>query len=79
MLGALCHYVTHAEPKTFQPMKAAFGLMPPLENAPRGKRDRAKRYAARAMKDMEMFVKEIDLTADDRRLSLRAAEGGEAI
>ncbi|MEK7442167.1 MAG: methylenetetrahydrofolate--tRNA-(uracil(54)-C(5))-methyltransferase (FADH(2)-oxidizing) TrmFO, partial [Chloroflexota bacterium] len=50
MIGALCHYVTHAEPKTFQPMKAAFGLMPPLENAPRGKRDRAKRYAERAMR-----------------------------
>ncbi len=53
MIGALCHYVTHAEPKTFQPMKAAFGLMPPLENAPRGKRDRAKRYAERAMRGIK--------------------------
>ncbi|MBI5081525.1 MAG: methylenetetrahydrofolate--tRNA-(uracil(54)-C(5))-methyltransferase (FADH(2)-oxidizing) TrmFO, partial [Chloroflexi bacterium] len=53
MIGALCHYVTHAEPKTFQPMKAAFGLMPPLENAPRGKRERAKRYAERAMRDIK--------------------------
>ncbi len=52
MIGALCHYVTHAEPKTFQPMKAAFGLMPPLENAPRGKRDRAKKYAERAMREI---------------------------
>lgn len=56
MIGALCHYVTHAEPKTFQPMKAAFGLMPPLENAPRGKRDRAKRYAERAMKEIRKQV-----------------------
>ena len=56
MIGALCHYVTHAEPKTFQPMKAAFGLMPPLENAPRGKRDRAKRYAERAMKEIRNGV-----------------------
>ena len=53
MIGALCHYVTHAEPKTFQPMTAAFGLMPPLENAPRGKRDRAKRYAERAMREIK--------------------------
>ena len=52
MIGALCHYVTHAEPKTFQPMKAAFGLMPPLESAPRGKRERAKRYAERALKEV---------------------------
>jgi len=56
MIGALCHYVTHAEPKTFQPMKAAFGLMPPLENAPRGKRERAKRYAERAMKEIRKQV-----------------------
>ena len=28
MLGALCHYVTHAEPKDFQPMKANFGIVP---------------------------------------------------
>jgi hypothetical protein len=26
--------------------------MPPLENAPRGKRERAKRYAERAMKEI---------------------------
>ncbi|MBE2181910.1 MAG: methylenetetrahydrofolate--tRNA-(uracil(54)-C(5))-methyltransferase (FADH(2)-oxidizing) TrmFO, partial [Anaerolineae bacterium] len=25
MLGAMCHYVTHADPKEFQPMKANFG------------------------------------------------------
>ena len=56
MIGALCHYVTHAEPKTFQPMKAAFRLMPPLENAPRGKRDRAKRYAERAMREIRKQV-----------------------
>jgi len=31
MLGALCHYVTHADLKDFQPMKANFGIMPPLE------------------------------------------------
>jgi folate-dependent tRNA-U54 methylase TrmFO/GidA len=34
-------------------MKAAFGIMPPLENAPRGKRERAKRYVERAMRDIK--------------------------
>ncbi len=52
MLGALCHYITHAEPKDFQPMKANFGIMPELENAPRGKRDRAQAYSRRALKDL---------------------------
>ena len=30
MLGALCHYVTHADLKDFQPMKANFGILPAL-------------------------------------------------
>ncbi|MBI3241439.1 MAG: methylenetetrahydrofolate--tRNA-(uracil(54)-C(5))-methyltransferase (FADH(2)-oxidizing) TrmFO [Chloroflexi bacterium] len=56
MLGALSWYVTHAEPKTFQPMKANFRLMPPLENSPRGRRDRAKLYTARALADLQTFI-----------------------
>ena len=35
MLGALCHYVTHADLKDFQPMKANFGILPALEFTPR--------------------------------------------
>ena len=43
MLGALCHYVTHADLKDFQPMKANFGILPPIENADHlGKRERAQ-------------------------------------
>jgi methylenetetrahydrofolate--tRNA-(uracil-5-)-methyltransferase len=56
MLGALCHYITHAEPKDFQPMKANFGLMPELKNIPRGKRDRAQAYSQRALKDLDMML-----------------------
>ncbi len=54
MLGALCHYVTHADLKDFQPMKANFGILPPLEGTKRlGKRERAKAYADRALADLE--------------------------
>ncbi|MEK7277687.1 MAG: hypothetical protein AAB427_10085, partial [Chloroflexota bacterium] len=56
MIGALCWYVTHAEPKLFQPKKANFGLMPPLDEPPRGKRGRATLYAERAMKELESFI-----------------------
>ncbi|MFN8595756.1 MAG: methylenetetrahydrofolate--tRNA-(uracil(54)-C(5))-methyltransferase (FADH(2)-oxidizing) TrmFO [Anaerolineae bacterium] len=56
MLGALCHYITHAEPKDFQPMKANFGIMPELPNAPRGKRDRARAYSQRALNDLKGFM-----------------------
>jgi methylenetetrahydrofolate--tRNA-(uracil-5-)-methyltransferase len=54
MLGALCHYVTHADLKDFQPMKANFGILPPLQDAGRlGKRERAAAYADRALADLE--------------------------
>ncbi len=56
MLGALCHYITHAEPKDFQPMKANFGILPPLENPPRNKRERKRAYAERALRDLESFL-----------------------
>jgi methylenetetrahydrofolate--tRNA-(uracil-5-)-methyltransferase len=57
MLGALCHYITHAEPKDFQPMKANFGIMPELENRPRGKRERAQAYSQRALAEVENLTK----------------------
>lgn len=53
MLGALCNYVSHAEPDVFQPMKANFGLMPPLSPPVRNKRKRYQAYAARALADLE--------------------------
>jgi len=54
MLGALCHYVSHADPATFQPMKANFGLLPPLEPPVRNKRKRYRAYVARALADLRM-------------------------
>ncbi len=56
MLGALCHYVTHTDSKGFQPMKANFGLMPPLQPPVRNKRERAAAYSARALADLEAFL-----------------------
>lgn len=59
MLGALCHYVTHAPLNDFQPMKANFGIMPPLEGKPvRGKRERAARYAQRAEEALKTYLTE---------------------
>ena len=51
MLGALCHYVTHADLKDFQPMKANFGILPPLD-ARVNKRERGRAYAERALADL---------------------------
>ena len=61
MLGALCHYVTHADPKDFQPMKANFGILPPLTDAPvkSDKRMRAGLNAQRAANDLDVFLESV--------------------
>jgi methylenetetrahydrofolate--tRNA-(uracil-5-)-methyltransferase len=61
MLGALCHYVTHAEPKHFQPMKANFGLLPRFENPPRDKQKRAQLYSERAQNDLRTWMSDVSL------------------
>lgn len=57
MLGALCYYVTHAEPKNFQPMKANFDLVPKIEPHIRDKRKRKQAYADRSLDDLNAFLK----------------------
>jgi methylenetetrahydrofolate--tRNA-(uracil-5-)-methyltransferase len=58
MIGALLHYISHAEPGDFQPMKANFGLMPPLEKRVRRKKERYQAYARRALSDFQSFIDE---------------------
>ena len=57
MLGALCHYVTHAAARDFQPMKANFGILPELPNSP-SKSDRGYRYAERSLTALRRFARE---------------------
>ncbi len=57
MLGALCHYISHADVENFQPMKANLGLLPPLSDGiRRNRRERAAAYAARAQQALEMYL-----------------------
>lgn len=67
MLGALCYYVTHAEPGDFQPMKANFGILPPLDSPPRGKRERQQAYAARAAEAIEAFLAQHECEVTEER------------
>jgi len=59
MLGALYRYLRETEPKRFQPMNANFGLMEPLENAPRDKFKKKEALAARALASMATFAQEV--------------------
>ena len=56
MIGALCHYVTHAEAKNFQPMKPNFGILPPPE-ARMGKAERYRYYRDRSLKQLRRFCR----------------------
>ncbi len=55
MMGALTHYITHANLRDFQPMKANFGILPPLEKKIKNKKERYVKYANRAKIDLEIF------------------------
>jgi methylenetetrahydrofolate--tRNA-(uracil-5-)-methyltransferase len=58
MLGALCYYITNANPADFQPMKANFGILPPLETRVKlTKRNRGAIRSQRALKDLEQYLR----------------------
>lgn len=56
LIGALCRYVSTPAPGDFQPMKANFGLLPPLDPPIRNKQERYAAYARRALADLEAFL-----------------------
>lgn len=55
MLGALVDFITTASPKHFQPMPPNFGIIPPLEQKIRSKRDRYGVYRDRALTDLKTW------------------------
>jgi methylenetetrahydrofolate--tRNA-(uracil-5-)-methyltransferase len=57
MLGALCQYITSADLKDFQPMKANLGILPQLEGRTTSKSDRAMAYAERSTRDLDSYMK----------------------
>ncbi|WP_100373214.1 FADH(2)-oxidizing methylenetetrahydrofolate--tRNA-(uracil(54)-C(5))-methyltransferase TrmFO [Bacillus sp. FJAT-45037] len=59
ILGSMANYITTANPKNFQPMNANFGLLPPLENRIRNKKERYEQLASRALGSIQNFVKKL--------------------
>lgn len=47
-LGSLCHYITHADARTYQPANITFDLLPPVEG-----RDKQARRAAQCRRALE--------------------------
>jgi methylenetetrahydrofolate--tRNA-(uracil-5-)-methyltransferase len=55
-IGSLAHYVSHADPKTYQPTNITHGIMPPLDQPPRDKMKKKMLVAERALADLDAWV-----------------------
>lgn len=60
MLGSLAHYISSEAVKDFQPMGANFGLLPPLEEHIRDKRERYEALAKRGLDSVAEGLKDAD-------------------
>jgi len=55
-LGSLVHYITHADPKHFQPANVTFDLLEPLEEEVRRKvRDKKERHRMQCERSLAAF------------------------
>ncbi len=55
-LGALAYYASHADPKHYVPSNIAFGLLPPLGQRVKSKKDRNLAISERALKDLAEWL-----------------------
>ena len=55
-LGALAYYASHADPKHYVPSNIAFGLIPPLEQRVKQKKDRNVAISERALRDLDAWL-----------------------
>jgi methylenetetrahydrofolate--tRNA-(uracil-5-)-methyltransferase len=55
-IGALAYYVSHANPAHYQPSNITFGIMQPLDAAPKGKKARNEALSARALADLQAWI-----------------------
>ncbi|MGE3492607.1 MAG: methylenetetrahydrofolate--tRNA-(uracil(54)-C(5))-methyltransferase (FADH(2)-oxidizing) TrmFO [Vicinamibacterales bacterium] len=55
-IGSLAYYVSHADPRTYQPTNITHGIMPPLANPPRDKMKKKMLIAERALADLDAWA-----------------------
>jgi methylenetetrahydrofolate--tRNA-(uracil-5-)-methyltransferase len=54
--GSLVHYVTHANPKNFQPANISFDLLPPLESEIRERKQRHQQQCELALREFDHWL-----------------------
>jgi methylenetetrahydrofolate--tRNA-(uracil-5-)-methyltransferase len=60
-IGALGYYVSHAEPRHYQPSNITFGIMPPLATPPKSRADRQLATSARALADLDAWQRALGI------------------
>ena len=63
MMGALFDFISSASPKHFQPMPPNFGILPPLPQRIKNKRERYGVYRDRALADLEAWYGSLQVSA----------------
>jgi methylenetetrahydrofolate--tRNA-(uracil-5-)-methyltransferase len=56
--GSLTHYVTHADPKDFQPANITFDLLPALERKVRDRKERHRLQCEAALKEFDAWLEQ---------------------
>jgi methylenetetrahydrofolate--tRNA-(uracil-5-)-methyltransferase len=57
-IGALGFYVSHADAKHYQPSNITFGIIEPLPQAPKKRKERAVATSARALEALDAWMRE---------------------
>lgn len=55
-IGSLCHYISHADPRHYQPANIAFDLFPALDTNPRDRRDRQTAICRLALEKLDEYA-----------------------
>jgi methylenetetrahydrofolate--tRNA-(uracil-5-)-methyltransferase len=68
-LGSLLHYITHADPKKFQPANITFDLLPPLEKKIRDRQQRHKMQCELALHELALWLENAEVRRQNAQAS----------
>jgi len=55
-IGSLSHYISHADPRHYQPANIAFDLFPALDPNPRDRKERQTAVCRRALESLDLYM-----------------------
>jgi methylenetetrahydrofolate--tRNA-(uracil-5-)-methyltransferase len=61
--GSLMHYVTHADPRNFQPANITFDLLPALQKRVRDRQERHRLQCEAALREFDGWVERVGVGA----------------